>query len=221
MWKDILIAIVTSASAFTALSWAAKALVTHLLSKDLEIYKIRLKAESDRELESLKNALQRTAFEHQVVFARLHEERAVAIRNLHSQMLDLFHAVEGAVTPSQGPEFYEKRVEQAKHAASLAVEFRGSFERQKLYLSQDLSDQISQFVIELYQFNLRFKLEMDLALSPDPQEKYGEEHEVWLKAWKSFVGRFKPFLSGLEAEFRLLLGSQSGSLAPSPAGHDK
>ena len=90
-------------------AWLAKTIVSHFLSKDVAAYKEKISAQSEIEIEKLKNSLQQTAYEHEVVFGHLHKQRLEAILELHSKLLDIKNAVERVVTPHQGPEFHEDR----------------------------------------------------------------------------------------------------------------
>jgi hypothetical protein len=53
------------------------------------MFKTRIKADADIEIERVKNSLQIVAIEHQVRFAKLHEKRAQVIADLYKQLVDL------------------------------------------------------------------------------------------------------------------------------------
>src|SRR5207245_645478 len=54
--------------------------------------KARLSAVSQVEVERLKSDLQRAAYEHQITFAKLHAERAEAIKSIHTKLSDVIWA---------------------------------------------------------------------------------------------------------------------------------
>ena len=210
MFKELIFAISASGIAMTVLGFLAKTIVSHVLSKNVEAYKAKLKAESEVEVEKLRNSLRQIAYEHEVVFSQLHMQRMDAILELHSELLEIENAVENVVTPHQGAEFHQVRHENAKSAAVKAIAFYKLFERKKLFLDETLSAKMDAFVTELYRFNLKFTLEMNMATTSDPSSRYGNEFEVWDKNWKSFEGQLKPVLRSLENQFRLLLGVNAG-----------
>lgn len=206
MIKELIYAISASGIAMTVLGFLTKMIVSQVLSKDIEAYKIKLKAASEVEIEKLRNSLRQIAYEHEVVFSHLHKQRMDAILELHSELVEIKNAVEKVVTLHQGPEFHQVRHENAKSAAAKAVAFYKLFERKKLFLGENLSAEMDAFVTELYRFNLIFTHEMDMATTPDPNSRYGNEFEVWKKNWKSFEKELKPALRSLENQFRLLFG---------------
>lgn len=195
MLKEILTVVGSSAVAICAVAWLAKSIITHWLSKDVDLQKAKLKSVADMELERLR-----------VRFSHLHEKRLDAIATLHVQLVDLFDSVESNVTPHQGPGFHERRVERVKIFEILTADFLRNFKKQRLYLSKTLCDRLFGFVTELNRFNQTFQTEMNLASSPIPRERHGNEQDVWIKSWTSFNEKFPPVLDALETEFRRLLG---------------
>jgi hypothetical protein len=105
----LIYAISASGIAIAALAWLAKTIVSHFLAKDVAAYKEKISAQSEIEVERLKNSLRQMAYEHEVVFGHLHKQRLEAILELHSKLLDIKDAVERVITPHQGPEFHEDR----------------------------------------------------------------------------------------------------------------
>jgi hypothetical protein len=206
MFNELIFAISASGVAMAILGFLARTIVTHFLSKDIEAYKTKLEAESEVEIEKLRNSLRQIAYEHEVVFSHLHKQRMDAILELYYELVEIKNAVEKVVTPHQGTEFHKVRHENAQIAATKAVEFYKMFEKKKLFLDEKLATEMDVFVTELYQFNWVFTVEMDMATSPDPNSRYGTESDVWMNNWKTFEKKFKPVLNSLESQFRLLLG---------------
>jgi hypothetical protein len=71
----MLTTIFTNGIAIAALAWLAKKIISVWLSKDIEAHKARLQADSAVEIEKLRNSLHQMAYEHDVVFSRLHEQK--------------------------------------------------------------------------------------------------------------------------------------------------
>ena len=80
---DVIKTVGTAALVVAAAAWLTKAIITHILSRKVEVYKSELKRESDQEAERVKSNLQIVALERQIVFSKLHEKRGL--------IRDLFH----------------------------------------------------------------------------------------------------------------------------------
>ncbi|HVS87554.1 MAG TPA: hypothetical protein VHF01_04965 [Candidatus Acidoferrum sp.] len=68
------------------LAWLTRSIVTQLLARDLEKYKLELTAAHSAEVERLKADLRAAAFEHETRFSQLHEERGKVIAELYKQL---------------------------------------------------------------------------------------------------------------------------------------
>jgi hypothetical protein len=69
--------------------WLIRTGIAARLTQDLEVFKTKLKAGADTEIERLRNSLQMAALEHQVRFSKLHERRAEVIADVYGQLSDL------------------------------------------------------------------------------------------------------------------------------------
>jgi hypothetical protein len=74
-WEEILRTVGTAAVIVAATAWLAQRVVVHLLSKDVEGYKIRLQSEFNAQIEELKSRLQSASEEQRIRFSSLHEKR--------------------------------------------------------------------------------------------------------------------------------------------------
>jgi len=103
-----------------AVAWLVRSLMLHLLSKDLE---------------SFKGQLQLAAFEHQVRFSRLHERRASILADLYSKIVQLHGAASSFVHwyASDRDEEKDRRLKELWQAAD---EYRGYFERHRIYFDE-------------------------------------------------------------------------------------
>ena len=127
----------TTAIVIAAASWLTRSIITHVLSRNIEAYKIDLKRASDKEVEETKSKLQMVAIEHQIVFNRLHEKRAAIvaesyelIHELHSKAVslggDIFHA--GLRTPK----------DRANEVFDECFKFYDYFQRRRIFFSEEL-----------------------------------------------------------------------------------
>jgi len=82
-----------------AVAWLTRSIIVHFLSKDIENYKMRLKAETDQKLEELRNSFRMRAFEHETRFLRLHEKRAEILAELYKKLVEAASAARVFVVP--------------------------------------------------------------------------------------------------------------------------
>src|SRR5882724_11750633 len=73
-------------------AWITRTLVIHWLARDIEAHKVRLKQESDHELERAKNDLKRAAFQYETRFTRLHDEIVKAILDIYPRLFELYQS---------------------------------------------------------------------------------------------------------------------------------
>jgi hypothetical protein len=95
-----------------AAAWLIKTVLNDRLARDAEGFKAQLKADADKEIETLKSSLQMVAVEHQVRFSNLHEKRAEVIAELYKRLVGAYwhgrsfvFTSENNRSPSQQEEF--------------------------------------------------------------------------------------------------------------------
>jgi hypothetical protein len=79
----------TAALVVAAAAWLTESIITHILSRKVEVYKSELKRESDQEAERVKSNLQIVALERQIVFNKLHEKRGLVIAECYALLRTL------------------------------------------------------------------------------------------------------------------------------------
>lgn len=124
-----------------AIAWLAKKIITHQLSKDMEVFKADLQKESQREIESLKSVLEQRAYEHQVRFSRLHEKRAKVIEETYANLVDLYDVSNRFLArfPYRKGEVPTVIVQGVLKTTS---RFMTHFERHRIYFDSDVSEKI-------------------------------------------------------------------------------
>ncbi|CEG26345.1 hypothetical protein [Bacillus sp. B-jedd] len=92
--KSLGIFTVGSVTIMTALGFIARSIIVHWLASKANEYKSVLdknlelhKSELQKEAEIFKAVLQKEANEHQIKYNRLHDERAVPIRDLYKKII--------------------------------------------------------------------------------------------------------------------------------------
>ncbi len=190
-----------------AISWLIKSIITHFLSRDtesyksqltrdVENYKIQLNTEATKEIEKLKGSLQITAKEHEVRFSKLHEKRAEIISKLYSKLYQAdvsVGALEIRVKDGYDETILKEAAQKAHERCLIALRF---FEKNRLYLSKELSDKIHQILSTL-------ELTSKSVSYSDSIRKNG------LEIYSDQKEKIASIMESLEQEFRIMLGSES------------
>ncbi len=205
--KDTIITLGGSAMAIAAVAWLARTIITHFLSKDHEAFKLKLKNDSDLELEKLRSGLRQIAYEHEVRFSRLHEKRLAAIEELHTKLTECVFAVQDAVSPFEGPGFEQIKQDKVRLAEKSMAEFAGLFAIRRIFLSEALADQIEKTAREMRRLNFRFGFYMAKSEWEFPNSGAQSKTELWGKVEEQFREKILPLIRALEKEFRDVLGS--------------
>ncbi len=200
---EIIIASVgSSAVLFGVLGYFAKSLVSQLLAKDIENHKSKIKFEIDLELTKFKSEIEKSAFEHQTRFSKLHDKRAEVIADLYSRIVDLYIHV-NVFTKIEMP-ITEKNQKEKKRKLWGAVEhYRDYFFKHKIFLEQELCNKIEQ---------LDSSMSLPISKLMMHIEKYGQNNdfapviEAWQQAQKTIDTSVKEIKQEIEDEFRVILG---------------
>ena len=190
---EILIALGGSAILLAAIAWLIKTIITHYLSKDIEVYKTTLRAETEK-----------TLLEHDTIFRRLHSRRAEILAELYSKLAEAVSATTSFLSLVEWAGEPDKK-EKYKIAMERIVDFFKYFDRRRIFLSEELCKQIDDFVDKIRDPTIDFSMYLD-----DPQYDSAtarEKRKVWGSAWKSVSKTDVPNArKSLEQEFRKLLG---------------
>lgn len=188
-----------------AAGWLATKLIENRLSREIENYKTKLKAESDAEIENLKSRLQIAAKEREIAVNWLHQKRATAIESLYSALVDLQHAVRvvlDILSPRHPPDI-------RKYSSEAVKKLQQTYEaylKAKIFLSPLTCE----------------KIETVLRGIQDPVVTYNlylgnyDDHELHTltdvkdHAWKEIRDVVPAALGELESDFRKVLGVENG-----------
>lgn len=204
MWSEFIVGVGGSALLLAAAGWLTKSIISHFLSKDVENYKLALKATTDLRIEEFRSSLRMRAYEHEVRFSRLHERRAEIVAELYSKLADAVNAtadfvsiIEWLGAPSKEHKY--------RIAMEKIVEFFSYFDSKRIFLSAELCLQIENFVDKIRDPAIEFSEYMN-DTRQDP-ELGKEKRVVWSKVWKSVTREDVPQArKALETEFRNILG---------------
>lgn len=193
MWTEVLTALGGSAVLLAVVAWLTKSIITHFLSKDIESYKVGLKAETEKAL-----------LEHDTVFRGLHSRRAEIVAEMYSKLAEADSATKSFLSLIEYAGELDK-----KHKSKIAMEkifdFFKYFDHRRIFLNESLCKQIDEFVHKIYDPATDFSMYLE-----DPQldpETAREKRKVWREAWMSVSKDDVPKArKALEDEFRKLLG---------------
>lgn len=186
-----------------AIAWLAKKIITQQLSKDMEIFKSQLQKESQREIESLKSHLALTAYEHQVLFSRMHQKRADVVEETYADLVELQRAASDFVRLYQSSDDAKNR----EHIHSLweaAGKFVNHFEKHRIYFNADVCGKIAgmnQKLSEATSILVTFSVG-----SKTIHVSFEEALDQWEKAMDVLEKEVPPIKTALEDTFRELLG---------------
>ena len=208
VWQTIILALGGNAALLAVLGWLSKSLVSQLLAKDIEGFKVALQSESEAATQKLRHDLEKATIEHQVRFSKLHEQRAQVIAKLYKLLVEA-HWKSSSFVSVIDWEGEPNKQEKYNIAMKSVGDFYQFFEKQRIYLPEELCEDINE-LIELmrkqaisFGAHVRFK---DDAMSDEALTK---KHIAWSDAWRYFDKEFPLAKAALENEFRSILGNTS------------
>jgi hypothetical protein len=209
----------------TSIGERLKNAIKHEYDGKLELYRAQLKAATDSEVESLKARLQAdnavaverlradlqiTASEHQIRFARLHEKVAETLAETYARLYKLSETVAAYVSPYEFAGGPTKRVR--REAAGEALrELSDYFRPRRLYLPKPLADRIYEFQGRMFELTRKFMVGVEHG-GDDRHPDSGID--TWVEVATAMREEGGPLFDAIEAEFRSLLGVQSGHKLP-------
>jgi hypothetical protein len=202
-WQDVITTIGSQGMLLAAAAWLAKAVVSNRLTLDVEKFKTRLKADADLEIERLKSNLQKTAIEHQVRFAKLHEKRAEVVADLYKYLVDAQQAgerfvfVDGYAEPKERLEAYNSTGQKLR-------ELYFFVEKNRIYLPEHVCTKLTNFMDPVRKTVIGVGV---YASIEHPTERTSEErNRVLMEAFQAYEGKIPAARRAVEEEFRNLLG---------------
>ena len=175
-----------------------KTVVSNRLVQETETFKIKLTADTNSEIERLKNSLQMVALEHQVRFSKLHEHRARVIARLYQHAVRTIWCTESFVF--QG----SSNVEEFSRARQEVLKLYRFIELNKLYFSDSVCELLANFEGKL-RHSVTFVGVYGQIEYPTPETRT-KQHEVILAACEALKHDIPKLRHELETEFRSLLG---------------
>jgi hypothetical protein len=195
-----------SAALLAAVAWLLRSALDAWIAKDAERFKAGLKADADREIESLKHSLKMIATEHQVRFSKMHERRAGFIEELYKKLTDLnLHGEQFVITSENSPTTY-----QAEKFREIQEELREVFlftEQHRIYLPESVCALVDKHLGQLRKTVWAAGI---FGRIENPNETtLQQSNEAFTKAYQEFETNIPAARKSLEAEFRRIIGAEA------------
>lgn len=225
-WEAVIKTLGGMGAIVVAMAWLSKKLITSVLAKDLEKFKIQLQSKSDLAIEDFKSKVQLESQKRIIEYTSLHGRRAEIIAELYGLIYELYQSIQKLLFEYQHREiredidrkyYQEKRQdwemkpgihtliehEQAR-MDELSSKTRNFFEfygRHKIYFDPGICDLIDRFSTLSSYLATNYE---EIALKDNEGNLYvnPEVKRVWDKAIETIPG----LLQLLENEFREILG---------------
>lgn len=189
-----------SAALFAVLGFLARSIVVHLLSRDIEKFKLDLQHESQKEMARLQSSLDKCAFEHQTRFGQLHKLRAQVIADIYSKLYEFYWAACSFLRCYHGSDDTQKS-NLLKKLEEDREDFTDFFDKHRIYFSGEtcsLVDQLAHSLDRAY---------IPLAMCVEGSRRANRQiQEDWQKSAQIIQKEFPKIKSSLESSFRSLLG---------------
>jgi hypothetical protein len=176
-----------------------KKMINHVLEREADQFRAKLKVEGDTQVESLKSSLQLASFEQQVRFSRLHARRASIIAELYKLLNEV---------PRYAGTYILKDpwdLENERAAKEKVYELYFFIENNRIYFPQNVCDLLDVFSNKLSHSITHFSLYWTIA-SPTEATRL-DQRKVLLDAVELLETKLPAMKKEIEVEFRKLLGA--------------
>ena len=172
-----------------------KAIVSQLLLKDAEEFKVQLQSEVER----LKSSLQKVATEHQIRFAKLHEKRALVVAEIYSRLVETHRTAREFVFGDIQSE------ERSAKAQEMVWDDYRFIEVNRIYLPETVCALVDQFEAKLRKTVLFANSYWTRIKYPTPKTTE-DRNKILIEACDVLDSELPTLLKELQGEFRKLLG---------------
>jgi hypothetical protein len=202
-FKQFLLTLGGTAVAVAGVAWLARSIVTNWLSKDVEAYKTRLKAESDLALERVRSDLQIAAARRNIEYSRIHEKRLEIISELAGKISAVRERVLAYVSMWEWAGAPTK-AERRKLVRDALAELNECFVPRRFFLPKRTTDKIEAFRAGLYKISTDFMFYVEQGR--DSKQDPTKDIDTWTHA-SAYISKEAPkLIAELEDDFRKILG---------------
>ena len=206
MWKTILTSIGSTGILLTLVVLLIRSIIKHLLNKDITVFKNKLQENSKQQVAEFKHNLEKSALEHRIRFSKLHEERAVVIKEIYTRYIDFELSMKKFVAvfeTNDGP----TKEELKKEVISTGNKFFDYLKDKRIFFAKKTCSLIDE--IEDFQKEKWTQFEHGRVYKSSSDETAGQQQErinKWFKIDEAIRTTGKELKSNLENKFRIILG---------------
>lgn len=186
-----------------------------IIEKSFDIGIEKYKAELVKDIEKHKSDLSKITLEHQIVFSKLHEQRAEKIKFLYRKVMEVEKALRYSTTPAQGGEEFIN-TDRENEVLNEILSLTELLDSERIYFSESTIAKIDTIIkessdIRKEMWSVRFshkqygKLVRDNQQVPDSLLK---NMNKWSEVDERVESQFKILKLELANEFRSLLGTK-------------
>lgn len=189
LWQALLVAFGGNAVLLLVLGFLGRSIVSHVLGKDLEKFKVQL---------------QLSTVEHEIRFRRLHEKRAEVVADLYRLLVQAYWEAESFTNPVEWAGEPDKK-EKLIVAQNAVAEYFRFFDQHRIYVSPQLCQRLEAFAREIREPVLRFGAWVRYECLTDQAAM--KKNDAWDAAWKKVREDVPKLRVGIENEFRAIIGA--------------
>lgn len=158
----------------------------------------------DKDLERFRNELKMTVFEHQIVYSKLHNDRAEVIRELYTKITRMERAMNDLAVYAT-----EEKVEKA---LDKVLDAKYYFEENKIFFEPEVSNTVEEIIGATHNAYFEVIWNYEHQLHEIHDERTREQTlNKWLGGWKRIKDKVPELKNELETKFRDLLGANNSS----------
>jgi len=187
-----------------AIAWLVKSLISHFLNKDIASYKINMATQNDKDIEQLKNKLERIANEHKIKFEILHTQRSKVISELYSRIVEFYDGIDSFVAVILLVENDEDVEKEAQKLWRKVDEFKSYAEKNRIYFSKE----VCALLDKMYDVADEPTSKLMVAAEYQNIDKNGKDnlYSSWQEASKVLENEVQEIRQIIENEFRNIIG---------------
>ena len=193
-WGEVVKFIGTYAVLLAVTGLVARSIFIQFLSRDIERFKMDLRAEQDMELMKLRGRLEKVSATGTSRSSRLQEKQAEAIARLYKLLLDAERSYDGmSLNGKSSDKAVNERIRRAEKA------LWGYVDKNRLLFDSKLCGRLERYYAKLLDAGINYSLSL-----PRQEARLNGS----LKSTRlSFAKEIPKLRNQIESEFRLLLGS--------------
>jgi hypothetical protein len=210
--KELIAILGGTTAAVAAIAWLAKSLLTHVLSKDIDTYKIELSAKYDFEVERLRAELSKQALEHEIKYRRVDEKVAKHLEGTYRHLFRFYKSVSDYVKILEWSGEPSKE-EKLKTASNTNRAFWDYFLENRIYIPPRFYERIQELARKLNTIASDFaagQRREARGVAPKPEEDY------WPTAFDAVEEEATPLFTEIVLAVQKRLGVQDDDTGTSP-----